>query len=153
MGEIARKVDSWRKRGESIVFTNGCFDLLHLGHIEYLSQTADLGDRLIVGVNSDSSVQQLGKGNLRPIKDEKTRASIIAALGFVSAVVIFSEDTPYDLITRVMPDVLVKGGDWKKADIIGSDLVEANGGRVQTIAFLEGHSTTNYVEKIQNGKS
>lgn len=149
--QIATKVNSWRKRGESIVFTNGCFDLLHKGHIEYLAKTADLGDRLIIGLNSDNSVKQLGKDALRPIKDEETRSIILAALQFVSAVVIFEEDTPYELISTIIPDILVKGGDWKIEDIVGADIVEASGGQVRTINFVEGFSTTNYVEKIKNG--
>lgn len=149
--DIPSRIKGWRKKGESIVFTNGCFDLLHKGHIEYLAQAADLGDRLVIGVNADVSVKQLGKGDLRPIKDEQTRALILAALQFVTAVVIFEEDTPYELISIIIPDVLVKGGDWKKEDIVGADLVEANGGQVRTIKFVDGYSTTNYVNKIKNG--
>lgn len=151
--ELVSVVEQWKNNRESIVFTNGCFDLLHLGHIEYLAHAAELGNRLIIGLNSDQSVKQLEKGALRPIKDEKTRATILAALEFVAAVVIFDEETPLDLITKISPDILVKGGDWKIEDIVGSKEVKAKGGEVKTIPFIEGYSTTNYVHKIQNGKS
>lgn len=151
--QIAQKVKSWQQKGEKVVFTNGCFDLLHKGHIQYMAQAADLGDRLVVGVNSDRSVQQLGKGDLRPIKDEQTRAIILSSFTFVSGVVIFNEETPYELIQQIKPNILVKGGDWKINEIVGGDVVMANGGEVQTIEFVEGYSTTNYVEKILNAKS
>ena len=147
--ELVSVVEQWKNNRESIVFTNGCFDLLHLGHIEYLAHAAELGNRLIIGLNSDQSVKQLEKGALRPIKDEKTRATILAALEFVAAVVIFDEETPLDLITKISPDILVKGGDWKIEDIVGSKEVKAKGGEVKTIPFIEGYSTTNYVHKGQ----
>ena len=151
--KIASLSKDWNSDGETIVFTNGCFDLLHLGHIEYLAQAADLGSKFIIGLNSDQSVKLLGKGNLRPIKDEQTRATILAALEFVSAIVIFAEETPYQLISSIVPNVLVKGGDWKIDAIVGAVIVTKNGGQVISIPFVEGYSTTNYVEKIQNGKS
>ncbi|MBL4651430.1 MAG: D-glycero-beta-D-manno-heptose 1-phosphate adenylyltransferase [Flavobacteriales bacterium] len=151
--EAISLVSQWKKNGETIVFTNGCFDLLHRGHIEYLTQAADLGTRLIIGLNSDQSVKQLEKGELRPIKDEKTRALILAALAFVSAVVIFEEETPLDLISEILPDILVKGGDWNINEIVGTEIVKSSGGQVKTISFVEGYSTTNYVKKIQDGKS
>lgn len=151
--EIVSKANSWRKRGEAIVFTNGCFDLLHRGHVEYLAKAADLGERLIIGLNTDNSVKRQGKGELRPIKDEQTRAMVLAAFQFVSAVVLFDDDTPYELIASILPDVLVKGGDWKLDQIVGADIVEANGGQVRTIPFVDGYSTTNYVKKILDGKN
>ena len=137
------------------VFTNGCFDLIHKGHIEYLSKAADLGDHLIIGLNTDSSVKQL-KGDNRPVKDEITRAMVLAAFEFVSAVILFSDDTPYQLINFVKPDVLVKGGDYDPdctdtndpKYIVGSDLVKNNGGVVKTISFVEGHSTTGLINKM-----
>lgn len=134
------------------MFTNGCFDLIHLGHIDYLSKASDLGNKLVIGLNSDNSVKRLGKGDLRPIKDQHTRAMVLAAFQFIDAVVVFDEDTPYCLISGLVPDVLVKGGDWKKEDIVGADVVESHGGMVLTIPYIEGCSTTNLVEKILNGK-
>ncbi|MBT6438848.1 MAG: D-glycero-beta-D-manno-heptose 1-phosphate adenylyltransferase [Flavobacteriales bacterium] len=151
--KIVALTKEWKKDGETIVFTNGCFDLLHLGHIEYLARAASLGSKFIIGLNSDQSVKTLGKGGLRPIKDQKTRATILAALEFVSAVVIFNEDTPYQLISSILPNILVKGGDWEIDAIAGADVVTKNGGQVKSIPFVEGYSTTNYVEIIQNGKS
>ncbi len=138
----------WRFKSKSIVFTNGCFDLLHLGHIDYLSKAKDKGDILIIGINTDDSVRRLNKGSSRPITDEKARATIMAALGFVDAIVLFDEDTPYELIKKVQPDVLVKGEDYKVEDIVGYDIVSAKGGRVETIAFLEGYSTTAIERRI-----
>ena len=151
--KIVALTKEWKKDGETIVFTNGCFDLLHLGHIEYLARAASLGSKFIIGLNSDQSVKTLGKGGLRPIKDQKTRATILAALEFVAAVVIFNEDTPYQLISSILPNILVKGGDWEIDAIAGADVVTKNGGQVKSIPFVEGYSTTNYVEIIQNGKS
>lgn len=140
----------WRFKERNIVFTNGCFDILHLGHIDYLSKAADLGDKLIVGINSDASVKRLDKGAARPIQDEESRAILIAALHFTDAVIIFDEDTPYDLIKIIQPDVLVKGGDWKPEDIVGSDIVKAKGGSVTTIDYLPGYSTTDIERKIKS---
>lgn len=150
-------VNNWKKNNYTIVFTNGCFDILHRGHIEYLAQTADYGDKLVVGVNSDASVKALNKGSSRPIQDENSRALIIAALDFVDAVVIFNEGTPYSLISSIIPNVLVKGGDYDSSVsdkqnpkyIVGSDVVKANGGIVQVIQFVEGYSTTQIEEKIK----
>lgn len=136
---------------KKIVFTNGCFDLLHLGHIDYLTKAADLGDVLIVGVNSDASVSRL-KGNHRPINNEEQRSMILASLHFVDAVTIFPEDTPLDLISVVRPDVLVKGGDYKPQDIVGAGLVKSTGGRIVTIDFLPGFSTSAIEEKIRSGR-
>lgn len=147
---IIRKIGSWRFFDKKIVFTNGCFDILHRGHIDYLSKAADLGDVLIVGVNSDSSVKRLEKGVNRPIQDELSRTIILASLHFINAVIIFNEDTPYELIKHIQPDVIVKGGDWKIENIVGNDIVTTKGGEVKTIEFLEGYSTTLIEKKIQN---
>jgi rfaE bifunctional protein nucleotidyltransferase chain/domain len=146
---LLRQVAIWRMKSYRIVFTNGCFDLLHHGHIDYLSKAADLGDVLIIGVNSDSSVKKLNKSANRPIQNENDRALILSSIQFIEALIIFEEDTPYDLIKAVQPDVLVKGGDWKEADIVGADIVKAKGGSVISIPFVEGYSTTNIEAKIK----
>lgn len=143
------KLNDWRQGKKKIVFTNGVFDLLHLGHIDYLSKAKDNGDILFVGVNSDKSVKYLGKGGNRPITDEKSRLTIIAALEFVDAVMLFDEDTPLELIKIVQPDVLVKGSDYKPEDIVGYDVVIARGGTIKTIEFLPGYSTTSIEQKIK----
>lgn len=136
-------------RGQKkIVFTNGCFDLLHIGHVRYLQEARALGDLLIVGINSDASVQRL-KGPSRPIQNQNDRAEILAALGAVDFTVIFTEDTPAELIQTVRPDVLVKGGDWKIDQIVGSSEVLAAGGKVYSLQFVEGKSTTSLIEKSQ----
>ena len=142
----------WRFKQKKIVFTNGCFDLLHLGHIDYLSKAKDCGDVLLVGINTDRSVKMLGKGSNRPITDENARATIIAALHFVDAVVLFDEETPYELIKTVQPDVLVKGSDYLAEDIVGYDVVKEKGGKVITIDFLPGYSTTEIIRKIKSEK-
>lgn len=142
---------NWQSSGEKLVFTNGCFDLLHYGHIHYLAQARSLGDRLMIGLNSQESVARL-KGNHRPIKDEKTRSFQLAAMSIVDAVVVFDGDTPFELIKLVQPDVLVKGGDWKPDQIIGADIVLAKGGEVKSLAFIEGYSTTSIEEKIKKGE-
>jgi len=144
---IQQTVAKWKNNNEKIVFTNGCFDILHFGHIHYLAEARALGDRLIVGLNSAASVKRL-KGAHRPINDEPTRLHLLAALQCIDAVVVFEEDTPLELIKIAMPDILVKGGDWKPEQIIGSDVVLANGGQVKSLAFVEGYSTTNIEEKI-----
>jgi len=140
----------WRFKGKKIVFTNGCFDLLHLGHIDYLSKAKDLGDILMVGVNTDQSVKKLNKGKNRPVTDENSRATILASLHFVDAVVLFDEETPYKLIKTVQPDVLVKGSDYKAEEIVGYDIVKAKGGAVVTIDLLPGYSTSAIEQKIKN---
>lgn len=142
-------INRWRLKDERVVFTNGCFDIIHQGHIDYLSKAKDLGTKLIVGVNNDSSVKSLEKGEERPLQDEYSRAIIIAALGFVDLVVIFSEETPLELIKVVSPDVLVKGADYEIKEIVGHDIVLNNGGKVERIPFLEGYSTSNIVKKIK----
>lgn len=139
----------WRREGKSIVFSNGCFDILHRGHVEYLSKAADLGDILVIGLNTDASVKRL-KGPSRPVNDEKARAVVLAALQFVDAVVFFDEDTPYNLIKCVQPDVLVKGKDYKAEDIVGYDIVTNSGGRVETIELVEGFSTTKVIEALKS---
>ena len=145
-GEVTR----FRKDNDSkkIVFTNGCFDILHIGHKRYLQKAASLGDILVVGVNSDESVRRL-KGPERPVNSEQDRAEMLSALGFVDYVVIFDEDTPYELIKKIQPDVLVKGGDYKSDEVVGREIVEARSGRVELIPFVEGKSTTNIIKKIQ----
>ena len=147
--ELSFIVNRWSLTGEKVVFTNGCFDILHQGHVDYLSKAADLGTKLVVGVNSDNSVRRLGKDKNRPIQDEKSRAIILAALHFVDLVILFDEDTPLELIKIILPDVIVKGGDWKPKQIVGSDIVLANGGEVKSLAFKEGYSTTSIEEKIR----
>ncbi len=142
----------WRSEEKKIVFTNGCFDLLHLGHIDYLAKAADLGDILIIGLNSDKSTAKL-KGPNRPITDEKSRSAILAALFFVDVVVLFEEQTPLQLIQNIMPDILVKGADYTIEQIIGADLVLKNGREVKTIEFLPSYSTTAIEQKIQKLKN
>ena len=138
----------WRFHENRIVFTNGCFDLMHQGHIDYLSQAADHGDVLIIGLNTDASVKRL-KGESRPIQDERSRALLLSSLRFVDAVVLFDQETPYELIKLVNPDVLVKGSDYSAEEIVGYDIVRAKGGEVITIDFLDGFSTTGLIEQIK----
>ena len=142
-------INRWRLKDEKVVFTNGCFDILHQGHVDYLSKAADLGTKLVVGVNTDDSVKRLGKDANRPIQDEQSRAIIIAALRFVDLVVLFGEETPLDLIEEIQPQVLVKGSDYKIEEIVGYESVIKNGGNVVAIDFLKGFSTTEIVEKAQ----
>ena len=146
-----RAVNVWRMKGDRIVFTNGCFDILHRGHVEYLQEAAGLGERLIIGLNSDGSVRRLDKAADRPFNDQESRAKVIAGMRFVDAVVIFDQDTPLELIEALQPDVLVKGGDWKPEQIVGADVVKARGGEVRSLKLVDGFSTTNLVEKIRNG--
>ncbi|HOJ51091.1 MAG TPA: D-glycero-beta-D-manno-heptose 1-phosphate adenylyltransferase [Syntrophales bacterium] len=140
-------VKALREEGKKIVFTNGCFDLIHVGHVRYLRAAKELGDVLIVGLNSDDSVRRL-KGPHRPISCQEDRAEILAALEFVDYITVFDEDTPYNLIAIIVPDVLVKGGDWDQEKIVGRDIVESRGGKVTTIPFTEGKSTTNLIKRI-----
>ena len=146
--QIAATADAWRAAGNRIVFTNGCFDILHYGHLHYLSAARDLGERLVVGLNSAASVSRL-KGPHRPINDELTRTHLLAALEVIDAVVVFEDDTPLELIRLVRPDILVKGGDWKPEQIVGSDPVLAAGGQVRSLPFVQGYSTTNIEQKIK----
>jgi D-beta-D-heptose 7-phosphate kinase/D-beta-D-heptose 1-phosphate adenosyltransferase len=145
---IAKDLALLKSQNKKIVFTNGCFDLLHVGHVRYLQEAKRLGDVLVVGVNSDASVKKL-KGPTRPVQIEADRAEILAALGAVDYTVIFNEDTPLKLIETVKPDILVKGGDWKIDQIVGSDFVIANGGKVMSLQFVDGKSTTKLIEKAQ----
>lgn len=144
--ELTPVVLDWKKDGKSLVFTNGCFDILHYGHVNYLSRAKDLGDKLIIGLNSDDSVKRL-KGSSRPINKQYDRAIVLAALLFVDAVVIFEEDTPEKVIRLVIPDVLVKGGDYTFEEIVGADFVTSYGGLVEIIPFINGYSTTNLLNK------
>lgn len=141
----------WRFMDKKIVFTNGCFDILHLGHIDYLCKAADLGDVLLVGINSDKSVSNI-KGPQRPINDEKQRSLVMASLHIIDRVIIFDEATPYELIKIVQPDVLVKGADYKPEDIVGADIVKAKGGKIMTLDYLPGYSTTLIEQKIRNAQ-
>ena len=145
--EVENILAVWRFKDQKVVFTNGCFDIIHRGHVEYLAQAASLGDQLIIGLNTDESVKRL-KGPSRPMQDENTRALILAAFSFVAKVVLFDEDTPYELIKLVKPTILVKGGDYKPEDIVGYDIVTSNGGAVITIDLVEGHSTTSIINKM-----
>ena len=147
--EIKETVARWRTQNDRIVFTNGCFDILHYGHAYYLAQARDLGDRLVIGLNAASSVRRL-KGDHRPIHDEASRQYLLAGLQFVDAVVTFEEDTPLRLIEWVLPDILVKGGDWQPKDIVGSDVVLQNGGQVRSLDFVDGYSTTAIEQKIRS---
>jgi rfaE bifunctional protein nucleotidyltransferase chain/domain len=142
---LLNKRKEWKD--QKVVFTNGCFDILHLGHVDYLEKAAAKGDKLIVALNTDASVSQL-KGPTRPVNNEQARARIIAALSFVDAVVLFSEDTPLSLIKQLKPDVLVKGSDYTIGNIVGANIVMENGGKVETIDLVEGYSTTNIINKI-----
>ena len=136
-----------RNDNNKLVFTNGCFDILHRGHVTYLNEAKSLGDYLVVAVNSDESVKRL-KGTDRPINNEQDRAFLLDNLKCVDYVIIFNEDTPYDTIKQIIPDYLVKGGDWKKEDIVGYDIVERNGGQVLSLNFVNDYSTTSLIEKI-----
>lgn len=139
------------RREGTLVFTNGVFDLLHPGHVRYLQEARRLGDALLVGVNSDRSVRAQGKGADRPVNPEAERAEVLASLACVDAVVVFDEDTPFEIITAVEPDVLVKGADWGPDEIVGADEVRARGGRVERIALAEGYSTTAIIGRIRKG--
>lgn len=149
--ELNHLIDKLQRANKKLVFTNGCFDILHKGHIEYLSKAADLGDLLLIGLNTDASVSRL-KGPLRPIQDQESRAYTMAALSFIDYVIYFDEDTPYGLIKKVQPDILVKGADYKAEDIVGFDVVMAKGGKVETIEFVPGYSTSSIEAKIKAEK-
>ncbi len=140
--------DILAKRGsKSIVFTNGCFDLVHRGHVEYLSKARDLGDMLIVGLNSDNSVRRL-KGATRPVSNQNSRAMVLAAFSFVDYVILFDDDTPLNLIKTITPNILVKGADYNRQNVVGADFVESHGGRVELIELVPGESTTNLINKM-----
>jgi len=146
--EATQQVQHWKATGEKVVFTNGCFDIMHLGHVDYLEKARSLGDRLVLGLNTDDSVSRF-KGPSRPIQDQHSRARILAALQFIDLVVFFNEDTPLNLISALVPDVLVKGSDYLAENIVGADVVKNAGGVVKTIDFVPGYSTTRIVEKIK----
>jgi D-beta-D-heptose 7-phosphate kinase/D-beta-D-heptose 1-phosphate adenosyltransferase len=145
--KLTRIIQGLKAKGKRIVFTNGCFDLLHIGHIRYLEKTRALGDVLVVGVNSDTSVRKL-KGPKRPVLPEKERAEILSGLGCVDYITLFDERDPLKLITSLRPNVLVKGGDWTKEQIVGKEVVERSGGKVVIIPFVKGASTSNLIESI-----
>ena len=146
---LMKNIDQWRNENKKIVFTNGCFDLIHLGHIELLASSSDLGDVLIIGVNSDSSIQKL-KGENRPIIEEDSRVKQLAALEFVDAVILFNESTPQKLIEKIKPDVITKGGDYKAENVVGNEVVTQKNGQVVIIPLTQGYSTTSLLKKIKN---
>jgi len=150
-GDLATQLAEWRRQGLRIGFTNGCFDILHPGHVKVLTAARGACDRLVVGLNSDASVKRL-KGEDRPVQDERARAEVLAALEAVDLVALFEEDTPIDLITRVRPSVLVKGGDYSREQVVGHEIVEATGGEVVLVDILPGHSTTSLVDRARGGK-
>ncbi len=149
VAELKAELDARRHRGETVVFTNGCFDLLHPGHIELLEKAKALGSILVVGLNSDASVRALGKGDDRPLRRQQDRARVLAALESVDYIAIFEEPTPLALIEQVCPDVLVKGGDWAEKGVVGQEFVQRRGGRVELVELVEGFSTTAELERIR----
>ena len=152
-----KKIATWRLKGEKVVFTNGCFDILHKGHVTYLAQAAELGNKMIVALNTDSSVKRQGKGDDRPVNKNDARAMVLASLGFIDAIVFFDNDTPISIIKELQPDVLVKGADYDPEEtdenaptyIVGSDVVKQNGGEVKAIPLVEGFSTTSIINKLK----
>ena len=146
---LMKKIEKWRSENKKIVFTNGCFDLIHLGHIEILARSADYGDKLIIGVNSDLSIKKL-KGENRPIIEESSRIKQLSALEFVDAVVLFDEDTPIKLIESIKPNVITKGGDYTAKNIVGNEVVSQKNGEVVIIPLTQGFSTTSILNKIKN---
>jgi rfaE bifunctional protein nucleotidyltransferase chain/domain len=155
--EAIQRVEIWRLKNNKIVFTNGCFDILHTGHVTYLAKSADLGTKLIVAINTDASVKRLGKGDDRPVNPEEARAFVLSALGFIDMVVLFDNDTPLEMIQALKPDVLVKGADYdpnetdstSKKYIVGSDIVKKYGGTVEAISLVDGFSTTGIINKLK----
>jgi rfaE bifunctional protein nucleotidyltransferase chain/domain len=145
---LKTSITQWQGEGKKVVFTNGVFDLLHIGHITYMAKAAELCDILVIGLNSDSSVKRI-KGEDRPVNDQNSRAALLAALFFVDAIVVFEEDTPINVITTLMPNILVKGADYSIENIVGAKEVMANGGEVKTIDFVEGYSSTSIIKKIR----
>lgn len=152
-----RRIGTWQFKEDKIVFTNGCFDILHKGHVSYLAEAAGLGNKLVVALNTDASVRRQGKGDDRPVNNEDARSMVMASLGFVDLVVFFDDDTPLDLISNLKPDVLVKGADYdpdetdstSKSYIVGSDLMRELGGEVRAIPLIEGYSTTSIISKLK----
>ena len=149
--DLMRLLSIYRFKNQKVVFTNGCFDLIHFGHVKYLTQAADLGDILIIGLNSDSSVRKI-KGHGRPVLDQESRALTLAAFSFVNNVVLFDEETPYKIIKQIRPDILVKGGDYNPEEIVGYDIVKDNGGEVKMLDFIKGYSTSGILERINKGE-
>ena len=147
--DINNLLSIWKFLDKKIVFTNGCFDILHKGHIDYLAKASDLGDVLIIGLNSDKSIKKI-KGDKRPIQDELSRSLIMASLHYVDYIILFDEVTPYEVIKFIKPDILVKGSDYNPEDIVGADIISANGGEIITIEFVEGYSTSNIINKISD---
>ena len=147
--DLKKKLDFWRQKGDKIVFTNGCFDLIHLGHIEVLARSADLGNRLIIAVNTDISIKNI-KGKNRPIIEEDSRVKQLAALEFVDAVILFNESTPNEIINLIKPDIITKGGDYNAKEVVGYETVIKNNGRVVIIPLTQGYSTTSILNKIKN---
>ena len=148
MDPLTEKIQHLKKDGNKIVFTNGVFDIIHRGHVAYLNEAKALGNYLIVGLNADSSVKRL-KGDSRPVNKEDDRKFVMENLKAVDEVIIFTEDTPFNLISKIIPDILVKGGDWKEDQIVGSDIVKQNGGKVFSLKFIDNYSTTGIIEKIK----
>lgn len=148
LSELLEQVKKWKIQNQKVVFSNGCFDIVHLGHIDYLEKARNLGDRLIIGLNTDESVKRL-KGHTRPVVSEYPRARLIASLEFVDAVTFFGEDTPLNLIQKIMPNILTKGADYSVENIVGAKEVLANGGKVETIDLVEGFSTSSLIQKIK----
>jgi rfaE bifunctional protein nucleotidyltransferase chain/domain len=158
VADMAKQIEKWKMAGDRVIFTNGCFDILHKGHVTYLAQAADFGTKLVIGINADESVRRLGKGDDRPINSEDARALLIASLGFVDGVVVFNDDTPIRLIEQLQPDVLVKGADYdadetdptSKKYIVGRETVMLFGGIVKTVPLVAGFSTTGILNKIRD---
>jgi rfaE bifunctional protein nucleotidyltransferase chain/domain len=148
LNEGLKIISDWKQKGLKVVFTNGCFDILHLGHLDYLEKSRDLADKLVVGLNTDKSVRQL-KGPGRPINNEYARARMLAAMSFIDLVIAFDEETPLELIKKVKPDILVKGKDYEVENIVGAEFVIGNGGEVKTIELKKGYSTTDIINKIK----
>lgn len=146
--EASKRAEDWQKEGKKIVFTNGCFDIVHLGHIDYLEKARNLGDKLILGLNTDASVKRL-KGETRPVVNEYARSRMMAAFEFIDAVILFDEPTPLEVIQEIQPDILVKGDDYVVETIVGADFVMGKGGEVKTIPLVKGYSTTSLIEKIK----
>ena len=145
---LGNQLKKWRKANEKIVFTNGCFDLLHFGHVDYLAKARDLGSRLVVGLNTDASIKRL-KGSSRPINDEQSRVALLAGMAYIDAVVLFDEVSPIKLISIIKPDFLVKGGDYEVKNIVGHEIVLSNNGKVCTIDFVDGYSSSALIEKVK----
>lgn len=147
--EAKKQVEHWQAEGKKIVFTNGCFDIVHLGHIDYLEKAQALGDKLVLGLNTDASVQRL-KGETRPVVNEYARARMMSAMSFIDAVTLFDEETPKELIETLCPNILVKGDDYTVENIVGANFVMARGGEVKTISLVKGYSTSAIIQKIKN---